>query len=107
MFYSKANGKVVIHAVLKFKACYKNNIEKFWDSIESILYQKLKGQTGLLIDPSSFKFSGKNIYGMEWLSSFNQNVVFCYTYKEFLPLNIVPHMTVAMFVHYESNQFLK
>ncbi|XP_003513925.1 transmembrane protease serine 11C [Cricetulus griseus] len=54
---SKANGKVVIHAVLKFKACYKNNIEKFWDSIESILYQKLKGQTGLLIDPSSFKFS--------------------------------------------------
>ncbi|CAH6887240.1 Tmprss11c [Phodopus roborovskii] len=54
---SKANGKVVIHAVLKFKACYKNNVEKFWDSIENILYEKLTGRTGLLIDPSSFKFS--------------------------------------------------
>ncbi|CAO2639540.1 Transmembrane protease serine 11C [Lemmus lemmus] len=55
---SKANGKVVIHAVLKFKACYRNNVEKFWDSIETIVYQKLKRQTGLLIDFSSFKFSG-------------------------------------------------
>lgn len=62
MFYSKANGKVVIHAVLKFKACYRNNVEKFWDSVETIVYQKLKRQTGLLIDFSSFKFSGKNIY---------------------------------------------
>ncbi|XP_028642638.1 transmembrane protease serine 11C isoform X2 [Grammomys surdaster] len=55
---SKAKGKVVIHAVLKFKACYKNNVEKFWNSVETILYQKLKSQTGLLIDFSSFKFSG-------------------------------------------------
>nr|XP_048302227.1 transmembrane protease serine 11C [Myodes glareolus] len=54
---SKANGKVVIHAVLKFKACYRNNVEKFWESIETIVYQKLKHQTGLLIDFSSFKFS--------------------------------------------------
>ncbi|XP_060236824.1 transmembrane protease serine 11C [Meriones unguiculatus] len=54
---SKANGKVVLHVVLKFKACYENNVEKFWNSIETTLYQKLKGQTGLLIDPSTFKFS--------------------------------------------------
>ncbi|XP_034365284.1 transmembrane protease serine 11C [Arvicanthis niloticus] len=54
---SKAKGKVVIHAVLKFKSCYKNNVEKFWNSVETILYQKLKSQTGLLIDFSSFKFS--------------------------------------------------
>jgi serine transmembrane protease 11C len=64
VFYSKAKGKVVIHAVLKFKACYRNNVEKYWESVETTLYQKLKGQTGLLIDSSSFKFSGKNIYGM-------------------------------------------
>ncbi|NP_001399454.1 transmembrane protease, serine 11C isoform 1 [Rattus norvegicus] len=54
---SKAKGKVVIHGVLKFKSCYKNNVEKFWDSVETILYQKLKSQTRLLIDSSSFKFS--------------------------------------------------
>lgn len=108
MFYSKANGKVVIHAVLKFKACYRNNVEKFWESIETIVYQKLKRQTGLLIDFSSFKFSGKNIYGMEWCSSFNLNLLFCYTHEaEFLPLNIVLHKMIAIFAHYESNQNLK
>lgn len=64
MFSSKAKGKVVIHGVLKFKSCYKNNVEKFWDSVETILYQKLKSQTRLLIDSSSFKFSGKNMYGL-------------------------------------------
>lgn len=104
MFYSKANGKVVLHVVLKFKACYSNNVEKFWDSVETILYQKLKGQTGLLIDFSSFKFSGKNTYGMEWLSSFNLNMVFYYTHEaEFLPLSVVPQKTTAIFVRYESN----
>ncbi|XP_008852044.1 transmembrane protease serine 11C-like [Nannospalax galili] len=55
---SQTKGKVVIHVVLKFKSCYKNNAEKFWDRIETILYQKLKSQNGsLLIDSSSFKFS--------------------------------------------------
>ncbi|XP_073898195.1 transmembrane protease serine 11C-like [Castor canadensis] len=55
---SQTKGKVVIHVVLKFKACYKNNVAKFWDRIEPILHQKLTGQTGsLFIDPSSFKFS--------------------------------------------------
>lgn len=108
MFYSKANGKVVLHVVLKFKACYSNNVEKFWDSVETILYQKLKGQTGLLIDFSSFKFSGKNTYGMEWLSSFNLNMVFYYTHEaEFLPLSVVPQKTTAIFVRCESNQNLK
>ncbi|XP_008579103.1 PREDICTED: transmembrane protease serine 11B-like protein [Galeopterus variegatus] len=55
---SRAKGKVIIHAVLKFKSCYKNNTGKFWDRIETILHQKLTGETGsLCIDPSSFKFS--------------------------------------------------
>nr|XP_004665428.2 transmembrane protease serine 11C-like [Jaculus jaculus] len=55
---SQAKGKVVIHVVMKFKSCYKNNTAKFWDRIEAILYQKLNGQTGaLFIDTSSFKFS--------------------------------------------------
>ncbi|XP_048220834.1 transmembrane protease serine 11C-like [Perognathus longimembris pacificus] len=55
---SRANGKVVIHVVLKFKSCCKNNAAKFWDRIETILRQKLTGQIGsLLIDASSFKFS--------------------------------------------------
>ncbi|XP_062055241.1 transmembrane protease serine 11C-like [Lepus europaeus] len=55
---SRAKGKVIIHAVLKFKSFYKNNAAKYWDSIETILYQKLKGETGsLLIDSSTFKFS--------------------------------------------------
>ncbi|KAM5159305.1 transmembrane protease serine 11C-like [Callospermophilus lateralis] len=55
---SKAKGKVVIHAILKFKSCYKNNAAKFWDRTETILREKLKGQTrSLFIDSSSFKFS--------------------------------------------------
>ncbi|XP_047713573.1 transmembrane protease serine 11C-like [Prionailurus viverrinus] len=55
---SRAQGKVIIHAVLKFKSCFKNNAAKFWDRIETILYQKLKGKPGsLCIDSSSFKFS--------------------------------------------------
>jgi hypothetical protein len=79
MFFSQTKGKVVIHVVLKFKACYKNNVAKFWDRIEPILHQKLTGQTGsLFIDPSSFKFSGKKMYDMELFYSFNLNMVFCY-----------------------------
>lgn len=63
MFCSKAKGKVVIHVVLKFKSCYENSAAKFWDRIETILHEKLKSQTGsLMIDSSSFKFSGKNMY---------------------------------------------
>lgn len=63
MFCSQAKGKVVIHVVLKFKSCYKNSSAKFWERIETILREKLKQQTtSLLIDSSSFKFSGKNIY---------------------------------------------
>ncbi|XP_012864457.1 PREDICTED: transmembrane protease serine 11G-like [Dipodomys ordii] len=55
---SRAKGKSVIHVVLKFKSCCKNNAAKFWDKIETILRQKLTGQTGsLIIDASSFKFS--------------------------------------------------
>ncbi|EHB18417.1 Transmembrane protease, serine 11D [Heterocephalus glaber] len=56
---SNAKGKVVIHVVLKFKSCCENSAAKFWERIETILHEKLKGQTGsLLIDSSSFKFSG-------------------------------------------------
>uniref|UniRef100_A0A8C8ZR07 Transmembrane protease serine n=1 Tax=Prolemur simus TaxID=1328070 RepID=A0A8C8ZR07_PROSS len=56
---SRAQGKVIIHTVLKFKSCYKNSAAKFGDKIKTILQQKLKGETGsLCIDPSSFKFSG-------------------------------------------------
>ncbi|XP_075399688.1 transmembrane protease serine 11C-like [Tenrec ecaudatus] len=55
---SQAKGKVVVHAVLKFKSCFKNNAAKFWDRIETILYQKLQSKTGTLcVDPSSFKMS--------------------------------------------------
>nr|XP_025859278.1 transmembrane protease serine 11C-like [Vulpes vulpes] len=54
----RAQGKVIIHAVLKFKSCFKNTAAKFRDRIETTLYQKLKGKTGsLCIDSSSFKFS--------------------------------------------------
>uniref|UniRef100_A0A8C3VRK9 Transmembrane protease serine n=1 Tax=Catagonus wagneri TaxID=51154 RepID=A0A8C3VRK9_9CETA len=55
---SRAKGKVIIHAVLKFKSCYINNAAKFQDKIKTILQQKLKGKTGSLsIDSSSFRFS--------------------------------------------------
>ncbi|KAM6220902.1 transmembrane protease serine 11C-like [Rhynchocyon petersi] len=55
---SRVKGKVIVHAVLKFKSCYKNNAAKFWDRIETILRQKLEGKTGsLCIDASTFKFS--------------------------------------------------
>ncbi|XP_069313127.1 transmembrane protease serine 11C-like [Eulemur rufifrons] len=55
---SRAQGKVIIHTVLKFKSCYKNSAAKFGNKIKTILQQKLKGETGsLCIDPSSFKFS--------------------------------------------------
>ncbi|XP_037385187.1 transmembrane protease serine 11C-like [Talpa occidentalis] len=55
---SRAKGKVIIHSVLKFKSYYKNNAAKFWDKIQTILYQKIKGETGTLnIDSSSFRFS--------------------------------------------------
>ncbi|XP_042637148.1 transmembrane protease serine 11C-like [Orycteropus afer afer] len=55
---SQAKGKVIVHAVLMFKSCFKYNAAKFWDRIETILYQKIIGKTGSLsIDPSSFKFS--------------------------------------------------
>ncbi|XP_006902787.1 PREDICTED: transmembrane protease serine 11E-like [Elephantulus edwardii] len=58
LFYSQLKGKVIVHAVLKFKSCYKNNAAKFWDRIETILRQKLEGKTGsLCVDPSTFKFS--------------------------------------------------
>ncbi|KFO20452.1 Transmembrane protease serine 11D, partial [Fukomys damarensis] len=56
---SNAKGKVVIHVVLKFKSCYENSTAKFWEKIETVLREKLRGLTGsLLIDSSSFKFSG-------------------------------------------------
>ncbi|XP_045388760.1 transmembrane protease serine 11C-like [Lemur catta] len=55
---SQAQGKVIIHTVLKFKSCYKNSAAKFGNKIKTILQQKLKGETeSLCIDPSSFKFS--------------------------------------------------
>ncbi|XP_058522639.1 transmembrane protease serine 11C-like [Ochotona princeps] len=55
---SRSKGKVLIHAVLKFESFYKNNAAKYWDKVESILYQKLKGKIGsLLIDFSTFRFS--------------------------------------------------
>ncbi|KAM5340303.1 transmembrane protease serine 11C-like [Glossophaga mutica] len=55
---SQAKGKVVIHAVLKFMSCFKYKAAKFWDRIETILHQKLNGETGSLhIDSSSFKLS--------------------------------------------------
>ncbi|XP_008521219.1 transmembrane protease serine 11C-like isoform X1 [Equus przewalskii] len=55
---SPAKGKVIIHAMLKFESCCKNNAGKFWDRTETILRQKLKGETGsFCIDSSSFKFS--------------------------------------------------
>ncbi|KAM9237257.1 LOW QUALITY PROTEIN: transmembrane protease serine 11C-like [Dugong dugon] len=56
--FSQVKGKTIVHTVLKFKSCYKNNAAKFWDRIETILLQKLKGKTGSLsIATSSFKFS--------------------------------------------------
>ncbi|KAM9678567.1 LOW QUALITY PROTEIN: transmembrane protease serine 11C-like [Trichechus inunguis] len=55
---SQVKGKAIVHIVLKFKLCYKNNAAKFWDRIETILLQKLKDKTGCLsIATSSFKFS--------------------------------------------------
>ncbi|XP_012500789.1 PREDICTED: transmembrane protease serine 11E [Propithecus coquereli] len=55
---SRAQGKVIIHTVLKFKSCFTNSAAKFGNKIKTILQQKLKGETGsLCIDPSSFKFS--------------------------------------------------
>nr|KAF6503120.1 hypothetical protein HJG59_018498 [Molossus molossus] len=55
---SRAKGKVVIHAVLKFIFCHKNKAAKYRDRIETILHQKLNGETGSLhIDSPSFKFS--------------------------------------------------
>ncbi|XP_007530410.1 transmembrane protease serine 11C-like [Erinaceus europaeus] len=55
---SRAKGKVIIHAVIKFKSCYKNNAARFWDRIENMLRQKLQGETGsLCIDSSSYRFS--------------------------------------------------
>ncbi|XP_036278589.1 transmembrane protease serine 11C [Pipistrellus kuhlii] len=55
---SRAKGKVVIHSLLKFKVCCKNKAAKFRDRIETILYQKLNGETGCLhIDSSSLRFS--------------------------------------------------
>ncbi|XP_055967277.1 transmembrane protease serine 11C-like [Sorex fumeus] len=55
---SRTKGKVLIHTVLKFKSCYKNNAAKFRDRIEALLHEKLKGKTGSLsIDSSSFRFS--------------------------------------------------
>uniref|UniRef100_M3XRD3 Transmembrane protease serine n=1 Tax=Mustela putorius furo TaxID=9669 RepID=M3XRD3_MUSPF len=89
----QAQGKVIIHAVLKFKSCFKNTAGKFQDRIETILYQKLKGKTGSLwVDSSSFKFSGcgqgtitpsgNKIAGMDaqegewpWQASLQQNGV--------------------------------
>uniref|UniRef100_A0A8C2UXN5 Peptidase S1 domain-containing protein n=1 Tax=Chinchilla lanigera TaxID=34839 RepID=A0A8C2UXN5_CHILA len=51
---SNAKGKVIIHI-----SFYANSAAKFWERIETILREKLKGQTGsLLIDSSSFKFLG-------------------------------------------------
>ncbi|XP_076993206.1 transmembrane protease serine 11C-like [Tamandua tetradactyla] len=55
---SQSRGKIVVHIVLKFKSCYKNNAAKFRDRIKITLYQKLMGNTGSLqIDSFSFKFS--------------------------------------------------
>ncbi|XP_049645980.1 transmembrane protease serine 11C-like [Suncus etruscus] len=55
---SRSKGKALIHTVLKFKSCHKNNAAKFRDKIESMLQQKLKGKTGsLCIDSSTFRFS--------------------------------------------------
>lgn len=68
MFCSRSKGKVLIHAVLKFESFYKNNAAKYWDKVESILYQKLKGKIGsLLIDFSTFRFSGKTLYAFHLL----------------------------------------
>uniref|UniRef100_G1Q4B1 Transmembrane protease serine n=1 Tax=Myotis lucifugus TaxID=59463 RepID=G1Q4B1_MYOLU len=55
---SRAKGKVIIHSVLKFIFCFKNKAAKFRDRIETILYQKLNGETGCLnIDSSSLRVS--------------------------------------------------
>ncbi|XP_037687357.1 transmembrane protease serine 11C-like [Choloepus didactylus] len=55
---SQARGKPVVHTVLKFKSCYKNNTAKFRDRIKTTLHEMLKGDTGSLrIDSSSFKFA--------------------------------------------------
>ena len=63
---------MVIHAVLKFMSYFKYKAAKFWDRIETILHQKLKGETGsLLIDSSSFKFSG---YGHRTITPYGHKV---------------------------------
>ncbi|KAM8804096.1 transmembrane protease serine 11C-like [Rhynchonycteris naso] len=55
---SRAKGKVIIHAVLKFISYFKNKAAKFQNRIKTILHQKLNSETGSLqIDSSSFKIS--------------------------------------------------